>query len=153
MKKVFDASSVVDSVKSTTSDDSSWVSIVKRSLKTKVPKMNFDFMDTSNSSSTSSPRQKNESKYGNNSPKEVIIPPKETSPPPIINISDDEDLSSIESFFMTSKNEPNQDQAVPQTIEHKNEMTPRTGYFNSIIPGPVNVGLIFCICCHYGNIY
>ena len=40
-KKVFDASSVVDSVKSTTSDDSSWASIVKRYLKTKVPKVNL----------------------------------------------------------------------------------------------------------------
>ena len=120
MKKVFDASSVVDSVKSTTSDGSSWSSIVKRSLKTKVSKMNFDFMDTSSSGSTSSIKQKIESKNGNNSPEEVIIPPKEISPPPIINISDDEDLSSIESLFMTSKNEPNQDPLVPQTIKHKN---------------------------------
>ena len=82
MKKVFNTSSVVDSVKSTTSDDSSWAFIVKRSLKTKVPKMNFDFMDSSNSGSTSSPKQKIESKNGNNSPEEVIIQPKEISPPP-----------------------------------------------------------------------
>ena len=61
-KKAFDTSSVVDSVKSTTSDDSSWASIVKRSLKTKVPKMNFDFMDKSSNSSTSSTEQKIESK-------------------------------------------------------------------------------------------
>ena len=46
MKNMFDTLSVVDSVKSTTSDDSSWASIVKRSLKTKVPEMKFDFMDT-----------------------------------------------------------------------------------------------------------
>ena len=130
MKKVFNTSSVVDSVKSTTSDDSSWAFIVKRSLKTKVPKMNFDFMDKSSSGSTSSPKQKIESKNKNNSPEEVIIQPKEISPPPqIINISDDEDLSSIESLFMTSKNEPNQDQPVPQTIEHRNDMTPRNGHF------------------------
>ena len=97
-------------MKLTTSDDSSWASIVKRSLKTKVPKMNFDFMDTSNISSTSSSKQKIESTNGNNSPEEESIVPTETSPPLIINISDDEDLSSIESLFMTSKNEPNQDQ-------------------------------------------
>ena len=125
-KKVFDASSVVDSVKSTTSDDSSWASIVKRSLKTKVPKVNFDFMDKSSNSSTSRPEQKIESKKVNNPPEEVVIQPKEISPPPIINISDDEDLSSIESLFMTSKDEPNQDPPVPNSIEHKNEMIPRT---------------------------
>ena len=90
-------------MKSTTSDDSSWASIVQRSLKTKFPKMNFDFMDTSKSSSTSSPKQKIESKNGNNSPEDVIIQPKEISPPPTINISDDDNLSSIESLFMISK--------------------------------------------------
>ena len=89
MKNVFDASSIVDSVKSTTSDDSSWTSIALE---------------------------------------EVIIQPTETSPPPITNISDDEDLSSIESLFMTSKDEPNQDQPVSQSIDHKNEITPRTGH-------------------------
>ena len=105
-KKVFDASTVVDSVKSTTSNDSSWASIVKRSLKTKVPKMNFDFMDKLSNGNTSSPEQKIESKKMNNPPEEVVIQPKEISPPPIINISDDEDLSSIESLFMTSKDDP-----------------------------------------------
>ena len=57
-KKVFDASSVVDSVKSTTSEDLSWASIVKRSLKTKGPKMNFDFMKKSSNGCTSSTEQK-----------------------------------------------------------------------------------------------
>ena len=61
--------------------------------------------------------------------KEVAIQPKEISPPPIINISDDEDLSSIESLFMTNKDEPNQDLPVPKSIEHENKMIPRTGYF------------------------
>ena len=99
LRKFFDASSVVDSVKSTTSDDSSWASIVKRSLKTKDPKMNFDLMDKSSSGSISSPDQKIESKKKNNSPEEVIIQPKEISPPPIINISDDEDVGNIMSIY------------------------------------------------------
>ena len=138
-KKVFDASSVVDSVKSTTSADSSWASIVKRSLKTKVPKVNFDFMDKSSNSSTSRPEQKIESKKVNNPPEEVVIQPKEISPPQIINISDDEDLSSIESLFMTSKDEPNQDPPVPNSIEHKNEITQRTGHFKKHPEREINI--------------
>ena len=86
-------------------------------------------MDKSSSGSTSSPEQKIESKKMNNPPEEVVVQPKEISPPPIINISDDEDLSSIESLFMTSKDEQNQDPPVPNSIEHKNEITPRTGHF------------------------
>ena len=91
--------------------------------------MNFDFMDKSINGSTSSTEQKIESKKVNNPPEEVVIQPKEISPPPIINISDDEDLSSIESLFMTSKDEPNQDPPVPNSIKHKNEMIPRTWHF------------------------
>ena len=98
-KKVLGAAFIVDPVKPTTSDDSSWASIVKRSLKTKDPKMNFDLMDKSSSGSISSPDQKIESKKKNNSPEEVIIQPKEISPPPIINISDDEDVGNIMSIY------------------------------------------------------
>ena len=35
----------------------------------------------------------------------------------------------IRRWNSNSKNEPNQDQSVPQTIKHKNEMAPRTGHF------------------------
>ena len=86
-------------------------------------------MDKSSNSSTSRPEQKIESKKVNNPPEEVVIQPKEISPPPIINISDDEDLSSIESLFMTSKDEPNQDPSVPNSIKHKTEMILRTEHF------------------------
>ena len=117
-------------MKSTTSDDSSWASIAKRSLKTKVPKMKTDFMDSSTSSGTSSPEQKNEPKNENSPPEDKIVQPKDLSPPPqIIHISDDEDLSSIGSLFMRSKDDPNHDQLVPQLIKKKNEMTPRIRHF------------------------
>ena len=86
-------------------------------------------MDKSSSNSASSPEQKIESKTMNNPPEEVVIQPKEISQSPIINISDNEDLSSIETLFITSKDEPNQDLPVSNSIEHKNEMIPRTRHF------------------------
>ena len=129
-KEVFDVSSIVDSLKPTTSDDPSWVSIVKKSLKINVPKMNINFKkNTSSSGSSSSSEHKVELKKKETSPEEVIIPSAETSPPEIINISDDNDLSSIESLFTTSKNETKLDQLVPKTIKHKNEVIARTSHF------------------------
>ena len=71
--------------------------------------------------------------------KEVAIQPKEISPPPIINISDDEDLSSMESLFMTSKDESNQDLPVPNSIKHKNKMIPRTGHFKKHPEREINI--------------
>ena len=71
----------------TVSLKTSWASIVKKSIKTKVPKINFDCMDTSSSGSPSSRKNKMESKKYDTSPEQVIITPTEPSPPPIINIS------------------------------------------------------------------
>ena len=80
---------------------------------------------------SSSPEPKIKIKNNETSPEDMIPPPAEISPPEIINISDDNDLSSIESFFMISKNEPTIDQPVPRTIKHKNEELPRTGHIET----------------------
>ena len=57
-----------------------------------------------------------------------MIPP----PAEIINISDDDDLSSIEIFLCQAQmNQQQLGQPVPRTIKHKNEELPRTGHIET----------------------
>ena len=124
-----DASSEDFSIKSTPSNESSWSSIVKRSLKMDVPKVdikfNVPYQPTQNreNNGTKSPKPMNNKKNEGVTSK----PPAKPSPPEIINISDDDDLSSIECLFSVKKSKENSDLPVPEVIELEDEEMSQTG--------------------------
>ena len=124
-----DASSEDFSIKSTPSNESSWSSIVKRSLKMDVPKVdikfNVPYQPTQNreNNGTKSPKPMNHKKNEGVTSK----PPAKPSPPEIINISDDDDLSSIECLFSVKKSKENSDLPVPEVIELEDEEMSQTG--------------------------
>ena len=99
------ASSIADTVKSTSSDDLSWASIVKKSLKMSIPKVNSDM--SFSESGNSSPEVSFFKKFKKEEDEGMVIPEQLVYPPEIINISDDDDLSSIESCFMNETTRDN----------------------------------------------
>ena len=123
------ASSEDVSMKSTPSDESSWSSIVKRSLKMNVPKMDIKFNVPYQPTQKPKNSDLKSSKVQNNKINEGTIskPPAKPSPPEIINISDDDDLSSIECLFSVKKNNNKTDLSVPKIIELEIQETSKTG--------------------------
>ena len=84
------ASSIADTVKSTSSDDLSWASIVKKSLKMSIPKVNSDM--SFSESGNSSPEVSFFKKFKKEDDEWMVIPEQPVYPPEIINISDDDDF-------------------------------------------------------------
>ena len=89
------ASSVAKMIKSTSSNDSSWASITNKSLKMSIPKVDSDM--SFSESGNSSPEVSYFKKFKKEEDEGMVIPEQPVYPPEIINISDDDDLSSIES--------------------------------------------------------
>ena len=84
------ASSVADTVKSTSFNDQSWASIVKKSLKMTIPNVDFDM--SFSESGNSSPEVSFFKKFKKEDDEWMVIPEQPVYPPEIINISDDDDF-------------------------------------------------------------